>query len=310
MKMYKVLFHSAIAALVGFQGLATYNSGGSRFIFKDFSNVVADGFESNGESKLEKHVHAVGDPAKFQGLESGVTAIGKILDFRWAQLSPTVLELRKGFIDGKATLIFDSEASYKALLEDAEASKKPKPEIPKETRITQLDSTQLIYTGTVDKGTIEVPSAWTFHDSTKGVIEKVIKETKSNVSFDQSLDFDGTKGQVVVVQGPTGKLNQLESGIVEGPVHFTLLRHEQTDGTGKISTTQYKGVADRLIIDLTKELGTVTATGHVNVDGSADDLTSHFIVDKFVILVNRQLEPKGVQLGVGTTKLSSKDGTR
>ena len=307
MILAKLIYLSLALQIVSDQSNITFFSGGNRVILTNFRPKSFEGIKS-GEK--QKHVDIVGDPAQLRSPEKGFTARGREMEFTWAELDPKTMEFRQGRIEGAATIIFDSDVAQKALTDDALNQKKKPPAPPAESSFMQVDSELFTYAGTVERGTLTMPDPWTFKDVAKGSQIQVKEKVPVKVNYDQTFDATGSKGVINIVRGPDGNLGKLESGTLEGPVHFKIVRRETPDGTSITTTTTYTGVADHIDIDLTTKPGTITAHGHVIVDADSIEYQAHFVEEDFVFLVSDKLEPIGLKFSgnPGKTKATAKDG--
>lgn len=300
---------AAIGANAGLQQSMTLVVGDNRILV---TNVDALSGLKLLHTGIEHHATAAGNPVQVVVPEMGLTARGRSIDITWADLGPKQTEVRAGRFEGDATLVFDSDAAGKALAEDAKAKGLPLPEPNPGSSFEQIDSDLFTYAGTAAHGTITLPNAWTFKQVTKGsrTVEK--HGVPIAVAYDQMIDANGTGGHFDVAPGPDGALNQVQSGLLAGPVHFRIVRHETPGDTNKLSTSTYTGVADNVDINLVSHPGTLAARGHVTVNADTGTLSSRFLEDRFVFLVNEKLEPTGLQFfghpGITTAKL--KEGVK
>jgi len=311
MTTVKLLVLPLILACFDQEQIVTYKNAGGRVIIRNFSNVKTHLKDKNGGVQNdENRITITGNLAIAEAPEKGFSATGQTIDLKWAPLADKRTEIRSALIRRQATVIIDSDWGFASRVENAKEYHLPAPIPQTESRYSKVDSETITYTGSIEKGTLVFPVPWTFNQTNKGVTEQEDNGKKTKVVFDQKFECDGSKGQMIIGPGKDGELNQLQTGFVEGPVHFKLIRHETPEGSNKMSTQSYVGVADRLDIDLLKDPGTVKATGHVKVDRVVDGYTSTTVTEWLVLNVTQQMEPIGIELGIGTGKINPKDGSK
>jgi len=288
---------------------AVFNSGGSRIFLRNYDQGTIDGIATG---QKEKHAVVSGNLVELFSPEKGLTARAKNLDFTWAELDPKTMEIRKGQLEGNATLIIDGEVASQTQAEAAKAKNQPTPKPPQETSILQVDSELFSYAGTVDRGTLTMPGQWTLKQTAKGVQQQKKDKKVVQITYTQTFDANGSSGFINLIRGKGGVLNQPETGHLEGPVHFKVVRDEIADGETKSKITTYTGVADHVDINMLAHPGTITAEGHVSVDADVDGYVSHFSDDNFVFLVNEKFEPQGIKFWgkPGVTTAKSKGGSK
>ena len=310
MTTLKLIALAALGAAFFGQGISSYTYSGGHIIVRNYSELDGDGFNPRSTSgSNERHSLITGNSATIEAPEKGVTIKGSAIDFRWAQLDPKTVEFRSALIKGHAELDLDADAGYQNSLKFAAERKLPAPKPLDGSRVSQLISEEIQYSGNVSRGTIQLPVPWTYHQNDKGVAVKTDNGKTIHVQFDQTFDCSGQSGQIVLVKGKTGDLNQVETGFIQGPVHFKLVRIEIPDDTKIPSTTTYVGVADRIDINMLTQPGTVTASGHVKVNEEADGNSSSVSDEKIVLTVTPDLEPISVKIGAGSTTVKTKDGS-
>ena len=307
MSALKALMLAIGVVSIAHQESATFISGGARIYLTNANGGTIDGL---GQGDKQKHVVVTGNLAQIHSPEKGLTARGRTLEFTWAELDPKTMEFRQGRIEGNATIIIDGEEAQKALADDAQKLNKPLPTPQSESSFMQADSDLFSYAGTVKAGTLTMPNPWTFKQTSKGTKDEEKDRKHVKITYDQAFEASGSKGIINLVPGPDGVLNQLETGTLDGPVHFKIVRHEMTEGTAKPSTSTYIGVADHIGMNLAGHPGTITASGHVIVDADLNGDSCHFEEDTFIFEVNEKLEPLGFQFhgSPGLTKAKAKDG--
>ena len=303
-----LLILSSLAVSPDDSGIATYTYAGGHIIVRHFSGFTGDGLTAQPTSDTERHTLVEGTLATIELPEKGFTLKGKKIDLTWAQAEPKVLEIRSGLIEGNASLHLDSAAGFLENTKFATERNLPKPKAALVDRICDLTSNVFQYSGNKEKGTVTLPGTWTYQQADKGTLDKVEKEKHTLVQFDQTFTVDSASGTVHLIKGKTGSVDQIETGTIIGPVHFKLVRQETPADTGKTSTSTYVGTADRIDIDMTTHPGTITATGHVKVDGESEGNNISFADEKIVITVSPELEPITIKLGSGQTTIKPKDG--
>ncbi len=287
-----LLLMTAAATCQGGTQSATFHSGGDLILVTNADKINFNG--TSGTAPV-RQASATGSPVQVVWVERGMTMHARSLDATWVEIDPVTTEFRRAQMQGDAMLVIDGAAAEKALAADAEANHKPVPPTESETTFQQLNSDVLSYSGNVERGTISIPGPWTYRAITKG---SRIGESAGHqivIPFDQVFDASGTSGHLNLIRGKNGALNQIETGLLSGPVHFKLVRHEVPGGGQKPSTNTYTGVADNVNMDLTSNPGTVTAKGHVRVDTDNDAVASYFMEDSFVFLVNDKLAATGLR---------------
>ncbi len=299
----RILIAAAVlATLPGLQGgsALTFVVGGSRFVVSNFSSGDLDGLQTGSK---EKHFSVVGSLAKVFSPDQGFTALGKSMDFTITETDPKIVTVKSGLIDGSASIIFDSETADKAAQERAQKAGKPAPAPRPESSHIELHSERLTYSGSSEKGTLELPLPWTITDSTRGTAIKEIQKTPVTFDVEQELTVSGTKGVFDLGKDKTGKFGQLKTGVIEGPVSFSIVRKETPRGTSTPSVSRYTGVADRLVVDLTTSPGTLVARGHVVVDADTPEIkNAHFVEDQVTIELDDQMQPLRIRFGGSPAK--------
>lgn len=303
----------ALAGLVtGFAdpGTVIYKNEGGQLIVRNFSTLATDWKDQKAKIQPgQTHIKVVGSPVTVDAPEKGISIVGQTIDVLWAQLAGKKVEFREGLLEGNATVIMDTDWACRSSVDYAVQNNLPKPVTPIVSRFSRADSERITYSGNVDKGTLVFPQSWKYKQTDKGISEQTDNGKSTKVAFDQVFECDGTKGQMVVGPGQNGELNQLQTGSFDGPVHFKLIRHETPEGSSVTSLQSYIGIADRVDIDLLKNPGTITATGHVKVDRIVDGYPSNIVTDWLVLTVNQQLEPLGLDVGTGKLTANDKGGS-
>ena len=311
MNPIKLLPITVLLTSLAAQGVATYTYDGGHIEIRNFKDLSGDWTDVKASvNNKEKHAHISGEAANLSLPEKGLSVTGNVLDFRWAQADPKTIELREGTIEGKAVIHMDTEKGYQANLKFSASKHLPAPKAPAEFRVSQLETEKILYSGNVSRGTLTMPTAWKYSESDSGDATKVDDKKTSHIHFVQTFNCDAANGLLVIRQGQTGQLDQIESGLAEGPVHFKFIRDETNLETKVLTHTSYVGVADRVEINMLTQPGTVTASGHVIVDGDSNGALTNFKVDRLVMTVSPQMEPISVQMFSGVTTVKSKDGSR
>ena len=277
------------------------------------SSIVVQNFASSKViGSKEKHLTAEGNLVEMASPDRGLKTSSRQLDAEWTEIDSKTTELRSGRFEREATIIFNSQTAYDESVRIAALHNQPHPKSPDESSIFQAKSDLITYGGDLKKGTVGFPEPVSFKRTSKGTTYKVQDGEKIPVTFDQVIDATGTRGEIVLGVGKDGQIDKPQTGFLDGPVHIKIVRHEMPKGTNVTTTSTYTCVADHLEIDLLSNPGTITAEGNVTVDADSEGTVSKFVVDKFVINVNDQLEPLGFEFygKPGVTKAQSKDGLR
>jgi len=292
------------------KGYVQYTYAAGHLIVSDFSKFSGDGLSASSDTQIDKHAHIDGAPASIELPEKGFTLHGKAIDLIWSQSNPKQIEIKKAYVEGAAVLHFDSAAGFAANTKFTTEKGLPKPKPELVDRIGELTTEVLRYEGNLEAGTITLPGAWSYTQADKGTLDKVEKDKHTPVQFDQTFTITASSGTVHLIKGKSGSVDQIETGTIMGPVHFKLTRHETPSDTGKTTTSTYEGTADRVEIDMRTQPGTITASGHVKVDGGSDGNLMSFANDRVVITVSPELEPISIQMGSGRTTVKPKDGSK
>ena len=291
---------------------------GDTHIQLQFTDIAWNG--SKISSKVQ-HVNIHGDPARLHAPAKGLTALGRELDFTWAELSKSEMEFQTGLLTGDAKVIFDQEEALQSRQELAKTNQTPIPLAPTETSRMELTCETLKYKGDIKTGQIDMPTAWTLHNLTKGTEIQHPPEGPLTVGFNQSFEATGSKGTATVVQKSDGTLGKIATASFEGPVHFKVIRNETPVGSLVVSTAVYEGVADHMTVDLTTTPGTVKAEGHVVLDtkfpdvaGKGQQISANHTdgIDTLILKIDEQLQPVSMQMigSPGRTTIKTKGGSR
>lgn len=274
-----------------------------------FSNAEPIEFDLP-KGTAEKHIKVQGDPAQVLSPERGLTVRGKILEVNWAELGPKVTEVRKGRVEGDASIVIDGELAQRTLEENSKIANKPAPPKPPETKVMEAHSEVFTYEGSVDKGTLNFSNPWTFSQSSRG-FQKAQAKGKHDINFDQTVDATGSSGQMNLVKGKDDSLDQLSTGHLAGPVHLKIVRHETEADSAKTTTTTYILVADAVDIDMLTKPGTITAQGHVTLDSDDGTTAVNFKWDQSVFAVDENFQILGFKAHgtPGVTTAKTKEGT-
>jgi hypothetical protein len=302
--MRMLLLVAAGAAVVTHQGepKLSFTVGGNRFVVSNFDTGGLDGTRLGDK---QKHFNVAGNLARVFSADMGFTASGKTMDFRITEADPKSVVVSNGLIEGTAAIIFDSWTAGEAAAQKAAKAGKPAPASSKESHHSEVHSEKIVYAGSADFGSLELPQSWTLTDTTIGAGTKEINGVQVPITTEQITQVTGISGQMKIGKDKTGRLGKLQSGVTEGPVHFTIVRKETPKGTSVASVSRYTGVADRVTIDATTTPGTLVAQGHVVVDADSPEIKdAHFVEDKVTIELDEQMQPLTIRFGGKPAKTS------
>jgi hypothetical protein len=312
MSLTKLPVAMVALACLGHQGDNSFMVGGVKYFV---SNVDQSEFTKPPKGVGESHLKLTGSPAQIQSPERGLTVRGRVLESYWVDVSPKIVEVTKGRVEGGASIVIDDELAQRTAKEMALKAGKKAPTAPTETTFMEVDSEQFSYAGTTDNGAVTIPNPWTFRQTSKG-IQKAKAKGKPDVDFDQTVDADGSAGLMNLVKGKDGNLNKISTGHLDGPVHMKIVRNETEVGSDKTGTTSYIIVADFIDVNLLTQPGTVRAVGHVTLDTDDGSFKLHFTWDKCVFAVDENLQLLGFH-GLGTPGITTakpvvraKDGSK
>lgn len=309
MKLAAAILLCAGAALAAQDRQLKFTSGADTFVVSHFVSSDFDGLRSGDASK---RFTVTGNLAQAACATQGFTARGHSMDFTVEDQGKQNSIIRSGLIDGSALLIFDSAEADKAQKERSERLKLPMPPARNETRHLEFASERLTYSGDADKGTLNLPMAWQLKDTATGVGTRQVKGSTVPITYEQTVDATGSSGECHFGKDQNVKMGKLETGQLNGPVHFTIVRKEAVGNGPSATVNRYTGVADSLSFDLTHTPGTVAISGHVVVDADSPEMSATFNEDLVVIELDEHNQPSKMRFGAhpAKTKATVKGGGR
>ncbi|MFI5387402.1 MAG: hypothetical protein ACHQ50_14935 [Fimbriimonadales bacterium] len=182
-------------------------------------------------------------------------------------------------ISGSAVVTSDSEEARAYQVKLAQSlGKDPPPADPRTRRIT-LSSQLFTYSGDYLTGRFTMPGEFTGTLATHGTENVVVKPKKSEIGkkpvlllrvFDDAMEVHGVSGTIELLTLASTRENPLRTGTINGPVKFKYTRHSTLDGKPEHEAV-VNGSADRIDMDFSSPVHTITFTGNVKVDGDNGD---------------------------------------
>jgi len=247
--------------------------------------------EGADEKSGSSHVHLTGMPVTLTDSSTGITIIGNVADLVTIKHKDGKSSLESATVTGDAHIIADTSISDTTA--KAVATKTGKRYIPPVgSQFTKLDSDTLTYVSTATEGTIDAPKAWTIHQDSKGSLMKKDKDKKDlHIGYVQTLDASGSSGHLVVSLDKNGQYDRPKTAHIAGPVKFASTRKETVAETAEVTTTVMNGTCDQVDLDCIKDPGTLTASGHVELDGDLPLGQGHTSCAEFVAYLDKDLKP-------------------
>lgn len=222
-----------------------------------------------GERLEGGKIHVDGSPVQVFWRDKGLAISCATIDGETATDSTHgAYYLKSATIAGDATATWDTDAVYSYAAQQAADEGKPvPPPVPFRKRMT-ITSPAFSYVGEFDQGTLTLPSAftgsWAHHGSE--IVGK--SDQKQMRVFDDTGEVHGTSGTFDVYTSAVGPI-PLKKGSVSGPVTFRFARNSTLDGKAEAPTVA-TGQADRMEFDFIGDTHTITLTGNISIDMTAD----------------------------------------
>jgi hypothetical protein len=235
-----------------------------------FHQIITHSFTLD-QDKLSMTFQVTGNPAQIVDRPNGETMQGDAMSGELLKVSDGGYLLNKADATGHAKLSLSSalpDLTSLSVLESEELSlrtdgksKSQTLTIPRSLKLTDSrefkGSKQTDATDATKSKVLNPYEQTTTITGSSAVINYLVKLPESPTSGTEK-----PAAQNDHVYRPRG-MRDLQTGKVEGPVHYHSVRTEHPPKAAVPTITEYDLTADRLILDFTGPTGTITALGHV-----------------------------------------------
>lgn len=236
-------------------------------------------------------VKGSGNPMTVEETGQGLLLTGKSMQVTIGTLPNGASVLEQARVSGGGQVVLDGEAAYRGALARA---KEGSPLVkPLSFTRTQIDSNEFAYARDGKEGLLILPEAATIVSESKGTLIRDEKGEKVSIPFTQSLRLSGTQAQVSLLVDEKGKIADLRTAHLEGPVPFKLMRSESiTRPLPKVEVTDIDGKCDQFDANFaSSEEPTLTASGNVQIKGVSRGTPVEITGSKAVITLDKDRKP-------------------
>lgn len=269
--------------------------GQGQIFYQDLDGTLRVSNVKEGEGGSAKGVFSfdvIGSPlVVVEKLEVGLKVTAPKIDGKLATSADPTRQLsyiRELHTHNGTVATIDSKAAEDASIDLAKRRGTPPPKRAESHSVSEFRTDRLDYSGTEEKGKFTIPGAFTLNSKAEGLMHMKAENQTIDKRFTQTIDAKGVFGTFNLDPSVQKEQVPLQSGTVEGPMTFELVRSETTVGTNQVEVSKFSGAADRAVIDLEKER-TITFSGHVKVRGENSALIGTSEGDTVILYLDETL---------------------